>query len=84
MKPSTDENFVRKDAIAWLLLEVQGRAEGPTGGKKLIPATHVQRLNTIGGLAPTTGCSVAGDLGRKAFVPYEADYFFFRKAHEDQ
>ena len=77
-KQSTDANFVRQDSIAWLLVEVQGRAEGPTGGQKLTPATHVQRLNTIGGLAPTTGCSVASDLGRKAFVPYEADYFFYK------
>jgi len=84
VKPSTDQRFVRQDAIAWLLLDVQGRAEGPTGGSKLIPAEQVQRLNTIGGLAPITGCSVASDVGRKAFVPYEADYFFFKKSNEDQ
>ncbi len=39
--------------------------------------TFIQRLNTAGGSAPATGCSVATDVGRKAFVPYRADYFFY-------
>jgi Protein of unknown function (DUF3455) len=37
-------------------------------------------LNTTGGLAPKTGCSSLTDVGNKAFVPYTADYFFYRKA----
>jgi hypothetical protein len=39
--------------------------------------TFIQRLNTVDGSAPATGCSVATDVGRKAFVPYRADYFFY-------
>ena len=40
--------------------------------------TFVQRLNTTGGLAPSTGCSSLTDAGNKAFVPYAADYFFYQ------
>jgi len=77
---STDEPFVRKDSVAWLLLKEVGVAPGPTGGDRLTKVTFVQRLNTVGGLAPATGCSSFGDLGRKAFVPYSADYFFYKQS----
>ena len=69
---------VDKDAIAWLLLDAVGHQNGPTGGDKLRKTTFVQRLNTIGGLAPKTGCSSLADVGNKAFVPYTADYFFYK------
>jgi hypothetical protein len=67
-------------AIAWLLLDGVGSQNGPTGGDKLTGTTFVQRLNTKGGLAPSTGCSSLTDLGNTAFVPYTADYFFYKKA----
>ena len=70
----------RQGAIAWLLLEVVGAQDGPTGGDTLTATTFVQRLNTSGGLAPSTGCASPTDVGNQAFVPYTADYFFFRKA----
>jgi hypothetical protein len=66
-------------SIACLLLEVIGDEEGPTGGKSLTRTSFIQRLNTKGGSAPETGCSVASDVGKQALVPYTADYFFFRK-----
>lgn len=75
---STDERFVEKGAIAWLKLEVKNHLDGPTGGVKLSRTTFVQRLNTHGGLAPTTGCASLTDVGTRAFVPYRADYFFYR------
>jgi hypothetical protein len=77
---STDAPFVAEGAVAWLLLDVVGTREGPTGGKTLSDAVRVQRLNTSGGLAPKTGCSSPGDVGRQAFVPYTADYFFYKKS----
>jgi hypothetical protein len=52
-------------------------------GDTLTKTTFIQRLNTSGGLAPSTGCSSAADVGRLAFVPYSADYFFY-KGPEDQ
>ena len=67
-------------AVAWLLLDVVGSQNGPTGGDKLTATTFVQRLNTSGGLAPSTGCSSLTDVGNQAFVPYTADYFFYTKA----
>ena len=71
---------VNPDAIAWVLLEMAGVQAGPTGGRTLAVTTFVQRLNTVGGLAPATGCDIPTDVGNKAFVPYTADYFFYKKA----
>jgi hypothetical protein len=70
---------VNPNAIAWLLLEVVGTRVGPTGGHALTGTTFIQRVNTVGGLAPPTGCDVLRDVGRKAFIPYTADYFFYTK-----
>jgi len=71
---------VDPNAIAWLLLDKVGVQNGPTGGDTLTKTTFVQRLNTTGGLAPSTGCSSLTDVGNQAFVPYTADYFFYQKA----
>ena len=73
----TDPDFVAQDAIAWLLLSQAGVLEGVGGGNTLSVATFVQRVNTVGGLAPSVGCNSASDIGHTAFVPYEADYVFF-------
>jgi Protein of unknown function (DUF3455) len=77
---SSDPNFVAPGAIPWLLLTVVGAQEGPTGGDRLTATTFVQRLNTSGGVAPSTGCDSLADVGNQAFVPYTADYFFYRKS----
>jgi hypothetical protein len=74
----TDSNFVKLGAVAWLLLEAKGTQRGPTGGENLSQTTFVQRLNTDGGLAPKTGCTQPDQLGATAFVPYTADYFFYK------
>jgi Protein of unknown function (DUF3455) len=60
--------------IPWLLLEGVGAEPGPTGGHRLTKTAYIQRLNTSGGVAPSTSCTV----GQRAFVPYEADYFFYK------
>ena len=78
---STDPRFVAPGAIAWLKVTATGTEDGPTGGDKLTKTTFVQRLNTAGGVAPSTGCSnLLTDVGHQAFVPYEADYFFYTNA----
>jgi hypothetical protein len=64
-------------AIPCLLLQSIGNQEGPTGGKLFAKVTFVQRLNTKGGAAPTTACSV----GQTQLQPYTADYYFF---HADE
>jgi len=62
-------------AIPWLLL--QAKASGPDG--VLTRVSHVQRVNTQGGVAPAGGCS-ADTRGQTARVAYSADYRFFGPA----
>jgi Protein of unknown function (DUF3455) len=61
-------------AIPWLLVQVVGAENGPTGGDTLSETTYVQRLNTVGGVAPAASCTV----GMMALMPYSADYFFYK------
>jgi len=75
----SDPSCPHDGAIACLLLQSIGSATGPDGGALMSQTTFVQRLNTQGGSVPTQRCSVAGDIGKQALVPYSADYFFFRK-----
>ena len=77
--PSTDANFVAPDAIPWLLLEAVVVGDGPTGGDKLLPTRRIQRVNTVQGKAPSTGCSASEHIGTRALVPYEADYYFYKE-----
>jgi hypothetical protein len=77
---SSDPAFVAAGAIPWLLLQVVGAKPGPTGGTTLVTTTYLQRLNTTGGVAPATGCAESADVGKKALVPYTADYFFYKAA----
>jgi uncharacterized protein DUF3455 len=81
---ATDPEFVAPGAIAWLLLRMAGTEEGPTGGRTLADTTYIQRVNTAGGVMPATGCSQSSDVGKRAFVPYEADYVFYKdRGHGD-
>lgn len=57
-------------AIAWLLLErVTTDGPGIFSG-----VTHIQRVNTTGGLAPAAPGTVVGEERR---VPYTAEYYFY-------
>jgi hypothetical protein len=69
-------------AIPWLLLQVAARELGPTGGPELFGTTFIHRINTAGGLAPTSGCDQAAHVGSRALVPYVADYLFYKPAKE--
>jgi hypothetical protein len=80
---SSDPTFVAPDAIPWLLLQVVGAQGGPTGGHRLTPTTFIQRLNTFGGIAPSTGCTLATDVGKMALVPYSAVYLFYEHRESD-
>jgi hypothetical protein len=59
-------------AIPWLLLAA--KSVGPTGAFSKV--TSIQRVNTVGGIAPPTGCTQAA-VGTPARVSYTADYYFF-------
>ena len=76
---SSDPDFVAPGAIPWLLLQVVGAAKGPDGGDRLTAATYLHRVNTVGGMAPSTGCAVSTDVGARAFAPYLADYIFYKR-----
>ena len=73
-----DPAIIGTGNIPWLLLERVGSRRGPTGGGLLSQATHIQRIHTVGGVAPSTGCSQSTDAGAFALVPYGTDYVFFR------
>ena len=53
-----------------------GTIEGTIGGGLLAQTTFIQRVNTLGGLAPQVPCT-APNL-RIALVPYDTDYIFYR------
>ena len=78
---SSDPAFVAPNAIPWLLVTKVGVQNGPAGGDVLTKTTFIQRLNTLG-VAPSTGCNSSADVGHLAFVPYTADYFFFKGPEE--
>jgi hypothetical protein len=78
MASSSDRAFVAPGAIPWLLLRVVGDQPGPTGGAALGGTRYIHRIGTVGGIAPAAGCRNAADIGRKALVPYEARYIFYR------
>ena len=77
---STDHAFVAAGAIPWLLLPVPvaGTQVGPTGSDTLTKTTFIQRLETSGGVAPAASTCTAADTGKKALVPYSANYFFYK------
>ena len=61
-------------AIPWLLVTVTGHS----GSGKLSGVTSIQRVNTVGGLAPTTECSESsGEVEFKS--SYSADYYFYAR-----
>lgn len=64
-------------AVPWLLLKAT--SHGPAG--KFSAVTSIQRLDTVGGNAPATGCD-ATTVGAKVRVPYTATYYFYRLAEK--
>jgi hypothetical protein len=67
------EDSARPGAIIHLLLTTKS-----TGGAGAIANTkHLQRLNTMGGVAPATGCANAGDIEKQSRIYYSADYYLF-------
>ena len=73
---------VSPSAIAWLRLRATSRTLGPDGGDRLTATTYIQRVNTTGGLPPTSTCD-ATTVGDAVNVPYTADYYFYRLAEAE-
>lgn len=62
----------RADAIPWLLL--QASAHGGDGIFSKVE--YIQRVNTVRGKAPASGCD-AGNVGLEGRADYSADYYFY-------
>lgn len=60
-------------AIPWLLL----KAKSHEGTGEFAAVTYVQRIDTKGGLAPTSGCD-SEHVGEEQKVPYTAAYIFYK------
>jgi hypothetical protein len=63
------------NAIPWLLLTTKATA----GSGAFSPTTSIQRLRTVGGVAPSEACG-ASNAAQLARVPYTATYYFYRVA----
>ena len=74
---------VEPGAIPWLLLKVVGSEDGPTGGDRLTATTYIQRVNTIGGLAHQQTAVPPRTWAQRQFVPYEADYIFYKATRRE-
>lgn len=59
------------NAIPWLSLAATSAGPGVLNG-----VTFIQRVNTVGGKAPSSGGSFTG---QEITVPYSAEYFFYRE-----
>jgi len=55
------------------------QANPATGKGAMTDVTYIQRLKTVGGVAPATPACAAANVGAKTTVPYQADYVFFKK-----
>ncbi len=53
------------------------KANPATGQGALTGVTHIQRVQTRGGVAPALPCDAAG-RGRREIVDYQADYIFWK------
>jgi hypothetical protein len=68
-------NARSQNAIPWLLLEATSHG----GDGVFSTITHIQRLDTKGGVAPSKGCD-ATHAGEEVRVPYKATYAFYNPA----
>ena len=60
-------------AIPWLLLTAKSSSDAGTFAQ----AASIQRVRTVGGIAPTERCD-ATNAAQIARVPYTATYYFYR------
>ena len=65
---------VDANAVPWLILSAV--STDTIGPGIFARTTYVQRVNTVGGLAPVTPPT---QLGQEARAPYTAEYFFYRE-----
>ena len=64
-------------AIPWLRLKVSAVSSGDDGDR-LAHTSYIQRIATVGGLAPAASSCTASTAGDIQEVPYTADYYFWK------
>lgn len=52
------------------------KANPASGSGAMTGVTYIQRVNTVGGVAPASACA-ASNAGTKQTVKYQADYIFY-------
>lgn len=62
---------LESDGVPWLLVEVESSGKGGLAGIR-----YVQRIDTVGGAAPPSGCDAAHSAARQD-VEYRATYVFY-------
>ena len=61
--------------LPWVLIRAQ-----PIGESGLFAnVSSIQRVNTTGGAAPSSGCG-PDNVGEESRVAYQADYYFYKRA----
>jgi len=55
------------------------KANPASGAGAMMGVSYIQRVATMGGVAPAAACDAAA-LGRKEIVKYQADYIFWKAA----
>jgi hypothetical protein len=65
-------------AIPWLRLK-RASATAGADGDRLVATTYIQRIATVGGLAPAADLCNALTVGTAVEVPYTADYLFWKE-----
>ena len=63
-------------AIPWLRLKMSSVTSGD--GDRLAGTTYIQRVATVGGLAPAASMCNASTAGEIREIPYTADYYFWK------
>ena len=53
------------------------KANPSSGAGAMSDISYIQRLNTVGGVAPSESCAT-DNLGAKKMVKYQADYLFYK------
>jgi hypothetical protein len=78
MAQRKDGVTVDPTAIPWLLLTAKSPTAG-LDGDRLVATTFIQRIQTVGGVAPPAADCNAATVGTTEAVPYTADYLFWKK-----
>lgn len=66
-------------AVDWLRLKATSTTAGPDGDR-LAATTYIQRIHTVGGLAPAAADCDADSVAEQREIPYSADYVFLKPA----